>query len=64
MSNVPVSTEEKVKTIGGKVPEDLFWKFKQTAASRKEDQQSALCHALLLYIDLQPEVVEGVQENG
>ena len=50
------------KTVGGQVPEELFWRFKMTYASRKESAVTALIHALNLYIDAVPELNEDNKE--
>ena len=39
----------KTKTVGGAIPEDLYWQFKQTCASRKEGTTQALINAIRLY---------------
>lgn len=55
MPNQHDSVEEiKTKTIGGAIPEDLYWKFKQVQTSRKENATQALINAIRLYIDVAP----------
>ena len=45
---------EMTKSIGGKIPTELFWHFKQTYAERHESATEALTHAIQLYIDAVP----------
>lgn len=40
------------KSVGGKIPEALFWQFKETYAKRRESATEALEHAIRLYIDV------------
>lgn len=42
---------EETKTVGGKVPVGLFWKFKETYMRRRETATEALINAIRLYID-------------
>lgn len=39
------------KSVGGKIPETLFWQFKETYAKRRESATEALENAIRLYID-------------
>ena len=39
------------KSVGGKIPEALFWQFKETYAKRRESATEALENAIRLYID-------------
>lgn len=40
------------KSVGGKIPETLFWQFKETYAKRRESATEALENAIRLYIDV------------
>ena len=40
------------KSVGGKIPEALFWQFKETSANRRECASEALENAIRLYIDV------------
>ena len=40
------------KSVGGKIPEALFWQFKETYAKRRESATEALENAIRLYIDV------------
>jgi len=42
---------EETKSVGGKIPEDLFWQFKAEYTGRRESATEALVHAIRLYID-------------
>lgn len=46
--NTPI---EETKSVGGKIPEDLFWKFKETYTRRRETATEALINAIQLYND-------------
>lgn len=46
--NTPI---EETKSVGGKIPEELFWKFKETYTRRRETATEALIHAIRLYND-------------
>lgn len=46
------------KSVGGKIPEVLFWQFKETYAKRRESATEALENAIRLYID-----VDGMNEQ-
>ena len=48
------------KSVGGKIPETLFWQFKEAYAKRRESATEALENAIRLYIDIEREE----QENG
>lgn len=50
--NTPI---EETKSVGGKIPEDLFWKFKETYTKRRESATEALIHAIRLYNDAEDE---------
>ncbi len=41
------------KMLGGLVPEDIFWKFKEIASKRKESMQEAILNAAMLYIEIE-----------
>ncbi len=40
------------KSVGGKIPEILFWQFKETYTKRRESATEALENAIRLYIDV------------
>ena len=40
------------KSVGGKIPDTLFWQFKETYAKRRESATEALENAIRLYIDI------------
>ena len=46
--------EKDTKSVGGQIPTDLFWRFKQTHVERHETATEALMHAIQLYIDAVP----------
>ena len=48
------NSEKVTKSVGGQIPVDLFWRFKQTYAERHENATEALTHAIQLYIDAVP----------
>ena len=50
--NTPI---EETKSIGGKIPEELFWKFKETYTKRRETATEALINAIRLYNDAEDE---------
>jgi hypothetical protein len=50
------------KSVGGKIPETLFWQFKETYAKRRESATEALENAIRLYIDI--DVAEQRGENN
>lgn len=52
--NTPI---EETKSVGGKIPEDLFWKFKETYTRRRETATEALINAIRLYNDAVDETV-------
>lgn len=45
-----MSTEE-TKSVGGKIPIELFWQFKENYTKRRESAAEALEHAIRLYND-------------
>ena len=45
------SINEETKSVGGKIPEELFWKFKETYTRRRETATEALINAIRLYND-------------
>ena len=47
------------KSIGGQIPVDLYWKFKQAQVDRHETATQALVNAIQLYLD----VVKGGDEQ-
>lgn len=50
--NTPI---EETKSVGGKIPEELFWKFKETYTKRRETATEALINAIRLYNDAEDE---------
>lgn len=44
--NTPI---EETKSVGGKIPAELFWQFKETYTKRRESATEALAHAIRLY---------------
>lgn len=48
------NSEKMTKSVGGQIPTELFWRFKQTYAERHENATEALTHAIQLYIDAIP----------
>lgn len=53
----PGTTESKkaTKSIGGPIPEDLYWLFKKAQAERQESVGKALEIAIRLYVDAIPD---------
>lgn len=51
----------KTKNIGGPIPEDLYWQFKQVQSSRKESATQALINAIRLYNEI--DTREGDNQN-
>lgn len=47
------SINENMKSVGGKIPTDLFWKFKETYIKRRETATEALINAIQLYNDIE-----------
>lgn len=43
---------KETKSVGGQIPEDLFWTFKQTYTNRRETATDAIIHAIQLYNDI------------
>lgn len=43
---------EQDKMLGAFVPAELFWKFKEAAASRKETMGEAMMNAAYLYLSI------------
>lgn len=43
------------KTVGGAIPTELYWRFKQAQALRKETATQALENAILLYVEIDKE---------
>jgi hypothetical protein len=56
--------DEDTKLLGGQVPVNIYWQFKEIAAKRNESMSKAILHAALMYIDLQKEIDEGGENNG
>lgn len=55
IEDLDVVTVEKTpgeqKMLGAMIDEDIVWKFKEAASSRREDMRQAIRNAALLYID-------------
>ena len=43
------------KSIGGQIPEDLYWEFKEAQVNRHETATQALVNAIRLYVDIKKE---------
>lgn len=52
---------ENTKSVGGKIPIDLFWKFKETYTKRRETATEALINAIQLYNDAETASEEEVK---
>jgi hypothetical protein len=50
--NTKVTETEPKKMLGGSIPESVYWRFKEAAATRKETMVEALTNAALMYIDV------------
>ena len=50
--NTPI---EETKSVGGKIPEELFWQFKEAYTRRRETATEALINAIRLYNDADQE---------
>lgn len=55
--------EKDTKSVGGQIPTELFWRFKQTHAERHENATEALTHAIQLYIDAVPSKIKNDEVN-
>lgn len=53
------SEKKDDKFVGGKVPQDLYWRFKQAYTQRKETATEALSNAIQLYLEIQNHEEEG-----
>lgn len=49
------------RSVGGLIPEDLFWEFKSARARRHESGPQALENAIRLYLEADS---EGKKENN
>lgn len=52
----------ELKSIGGSIPAQLYWQFKEVQASRHESATKALENAIRLYIETVPD--ENVNKEG
>ncbi len=52
MNEQTTNCKDEVKTVGGAIPSELYWQFKQTQAGRKETATQALENAIRLYIEI------------
>ena len=43
------------KSVGGQIPIDLYWAFKQAQVDRHESATQALENAIRLYVNIMPE---------
>lgn len=59
-----MSSKEKpnVKTVGGSIPEDLYWAFKKAQADRHENSTQALENAIRVYLECSPENYQLLEE--
>lgn len=58
-----VPEKPNLRSIGGSIPADLYWKFKEAQASRHESATKALEIAIRLYVDAVPEEVINKEEQ-
>jgi len=52
VANTNNESTPATKMLGAAVDIQLYWKFKEIAASRQEDMATAISNAARLYIDL------------
>lgn len=64
MSDKQKAPVADTKTVGGQIPEDLYWRFKKCQATRHESSTKALENAIRLYCDVQPQTEEEDSQNG
>ena len=57
----PNENPPKTKNIGGPIPEELYWQFKQVQSSRKESATQALINAIRLYNEI--DTMKGVNQD-
>ena len=55
---MPAPEKTNMRSIGGSIPEDLYWEFKKAQATRHESTTKALEVSIRLYLDAVPEVNE------
>jgi hypothetical protein len=60
-----MATPEKpnMRSIGGSIPEDLYWEFKQAQVARRESTTKALEVAIRLYLDAVPEESQNKEDH-
>ena len=52
-----------MRSIGGSIPEDLYWEFKKAQATRHESTTKALEVAIRLYLDAVPTAQENKEDH-
>ena len=59
-----VPEKPNLRSIGGSIPADLYWKFKEAQAARHESATKALENAIRLYVDVDAETQEEEEQHG
>ena len=59
-------SEDKTRSIGSIIPEDLYWEFKRAQVARHESTVKALEIAIRLYLDAVPkeEIKQEEEQHG
>ena len=52
---MPTPEKPDMRSIGGSIPADLYWKFKEAQAARHESATKALEIAIRLYLEADAE---------
>ena len=60
---MPAPEKTNMRSIGGSIPEDLYWEFKKAQATRHESTTKALEVSIRLYLDAVPEVSEHKEDQ-
>jgi hypothetical protein len=55
---------ESFRSVGGLIPEDLFWEFKASRANRHESGNQAMENAIRLYLELDNTEKENPNGDG
>ena len=55
---------DNFRSVGGLIPEDLFWEFKSARAKRHESGPQALENAIRLYLEVDKKEKENSDGNG
>lgn len=55
---------ESVRSVGGLIPENLFWEFKAARARRHENGNQAIENAIRLYLEVKTEEKENINGAG